>query len=123
MRSLLAVAFAPIVLLSGCARQAPQWDGLPTRTTPAVAQATEQHASVLARAVDAGLWVAQDADGKLIASGVLDPMPTSFASDELYAVFPRQTGQRVQKFGFARTVLRARRGGVPIIFAEYAAAP
>lgn len=121
VRLVLAVS---ITLLGACARPTtPQWDGLPTLATPAVVQATEQHAAALARTSDAGLWVAQDADGKLIASGVLDPMPTAFGSDDLYTVFPRQAGQRVEKFGFARTAPVARRGRVPMLYAEYKVVP
>lgn len=119
-----AVVLVPIMLFSACARQTPpQWTGLPTLETPAVGQATQQHASALARAADAGLWVAQDADGKLIASGVLDPMPTNFGSEDLYTVFPRQAGQRVERFGFARSAPVARRGSVPILYAEYRVVP
>ena len=124
MRLVLLIAAVPLALLTACVSHAPPHaDGMPTLATAAVAEATAQHASALARASDAGLWIAQDAKGKLIASGVLDPMPNAFDSDDLYTVFPRRAGERIEKFGFARSKPIPTRGSVPMLYAEYRVLP
>ncbi len=79
---------------------------LSERNTPAFAKAASLHATEMASlpsSASAGLWVVEDSQGNLVASGVLRAFPTTISSEDYGTVVPGAAGLVAREFGFART--------------------
>ncbi|MBX3134566.1 MAG: hypothetical protein KF689_14380 [Gemmatimonadaceae bacterium] len=121
MRKLLMPTIAFASMLAACA-PAPvdEHAYLPVGTTGAFAEAAQKHAEELARvasAPEAGLWLVQDASGRLVASGVNAELPSEISSEAIDHTIPGAKGADVLEFGFARTAARNARTSVRVAYA------
>jgi hypothetical protein len=96
---------------------------LSPQRTPAFSAAARRHAHDMTQfgpSTSAGLWIVQDARGRLVASAVLTPFPTSISSENYGRVVPGAAGRAAARFGFARTLATATRPAYRVAFVTLA---
>ncbi|MDZ4862642.1 MAG: hypothetical protein SGJ01_04275 [Gemmatimonadota bacterium] len=87
---------------------------LPPCLTPACDKVISIHQAALTALPlpeQAGIWIVQDADGRLLSSGVLNPFPTEISSQTYGKIVPGAAGLVAVGFGLAKT--RAMNGHGP----------
>jgi len=94
------------------------------QNTAAFRAVVQLHAVEMARLPgpsDAGIWLVQDSNGRLISSGVLRRFPTDISSRNYGRIVPGAAGQRAIDFGFARTPVLDRAGPFRVAYVTVAA--
>jgi hypothetical protein len=118
----VALSIAPTAQAQ--ARQRATLETITPLRTPAFRTAAQRHAAAmmaLPATHSAGLWIVQDAHGRLIDSGILDPFPTKITSDNYGQVVPGAAGKVATEFGFSRTLGTAQRPSFRAVYVTVAA--
>ena len=111
------------IALLACSRPS-RWGALAEQQSPAFTEAARLQASAIASLpapADAGIWLVQDTNGQLLASGVLSSFPTSISSSDYTTVVPGAAGLHAVEFGFARTTRFHGHGPFPVAYVTVAA--
>ncbi len=98
---------------------------LEPQRTRAFTEAAALHAAALTRlppSASAGLWIVQDAQGRLVSSGILTPFPKSIGSETYGTVVPGASGRAAIAYGFARTLQSPTRPAFRVAYVTLASA-